>query len=649
MREQDTHSHYDGAIFYSIEDLSISWNLKKAEKNIPILINKKAPYSINEILEMYNIIKLFDTGIKLTSWDNEHYTSLKTTVNTFYATIGRFVVNFDFSKFIDTYVSIDILYIKSFWDMFEHYEMHTKIPRNIFENFLCSDEFNLNEILTHKKIVDTFEDLISHYMITHSCSAELLIDAYLVQHNDFSVKYYFPKSLSPTAKRELINSYINSENPNPNYLDVIVKGKKCNELKLDDNTRLSAKKKYTEYWKNHFSTNNGVKIGANVSFSNIEEFSSINSTNPLNPELTFSSSWISENLDYPSLLNNFIFMFEFVDEQYRSSFPIRKNQCSVLESVIGLKSRKAYPRDTAFDMIENIHTLEIISYDNELSKYNIRIEDLFKWFFEIYLKEEFEIEGFFYNASSESSTYLEKCRNICCELDSILKQFSMFVNNNCIDQDLIEMSSFTPSFSQIKSFYPKKYGYLQNQPLENASHLFFSSQSNLSFTEKTKDKYNTFFNLLCAEKMHYQDFYDYQKPLIDQLLKQNLLFCDDTEGLQFPTSKIFILREFYLNEVLCITYFNSSYVNELISNNSIVVEGTLFSKPEQDYLDYMLNDRTFDNGPQLRNRYIHGSKYADSNQNMLDYYRLLKILSLVILKINEEFCRRDDIWNNYDN
>ena len=69
----------------------------------------------------------------------------------------------------------------------------------------------------------------------------------------------------------------------------------------------------------------------------------------------------------------------------------------------------------------------------------------------------------------------------------------------------------------------------------------------------------------------------------------------------------------------------------------------------EDYLDYMLNDRTFDNGPQLRNRYIHGSKYADSNQNMLDYYRLLKILSLVILKINEEFCRRDDIWNNYDN
>ena len=110
-----------------------------------------------------------------------------------------------------------------------------------------------------------------------------------------------------------------------------------------------------------------------------------------------------------------------------------------------------------------------------------------------------------------------------------------------------------------------------------------------------------------------------------------------------------VLKDFYFNEVICITYYkNHKVIQSLISENKIVLEGTLFSKPEYNYLNYMLNDREFDNGPALRNKYSHGNNSQDSCEHQNDYFQLLKIFVLVIIKINEEFCLRADIWKNIE-
>ena len=47
---------YIGAKFYSKSDLSIGWNLEKAEKIINAFDETNMEYKINNILEMYNIV-----------------------------------------------------------------------------------------------------------------------------------------------------------------------------------------------------------------------------------------------------------------------------------------------------------------------------------------------------------------------------------------------------------------------------------------------------------------------------------------------------------------------------------------------------------------------------------------------------------------
>lgn len=89
MKTKNTHPNYDGVIFYSNNDLSIGYYLKKAEQSILVINSKKSPYNINEILEMYNILKLFDADVKPSFWSDSHYKELKSSIKSFNQAIGR--------------------------------------------------------------------------------------------------------------------------------------------------------------------------------------------------------------------------------------------------------------------------------------------------------------------------------------------------------------------------------------------------------------------------------------------------------------------------------------------------------------------------------------------------------------------------------
>jgi hypothetical protein len=53
-----------------------------------------------------------------------------------------------------------------------------------------------------------------------------------------------------------------------------------------------------------------------------------------------------------------------------------------------------------------------MAYDKELERNSIDLLDVFKWFFEIYLLQEFEVKEFKFNKPTKNTTYFEKCRFI---------------------------------------------------------------------------------------------------------------------------------------------------------------------------------------------------------------------------------------------
>ena len=73
--------------------------------------------------------------------------------------------------------------------------------------------------------------------------------------------------------------------------------------------------------------------------------------------------------------------------------------------------------------------------------------------------------------------------------------------------------------------------------------------------------------------------------------------------------------------------------------NTLLSPINFFSTAEANYLNYYLNNSSYTNALALRNKYEHPKKLIINSQELIsDYIKGLKILSLIIIKINDELC-----------
>ena len=79
--------------------------------------------------------------------------------------------------------------------------------------------------------------------------------------------------------------------------------------------------------------------------------------------------------------------------------------------------------------------------------------------------------------------------------------------------------------------------------------------------------------------------------------------------------------------------------------NKIEFRESLFSKCEQDYFNYHLNKSEFIDGLDIRNSNLHGTQSGgrESEVHYTRYMLILKLIILMILKINDELCLAESI------
>ena len=88
--------------------------------------------------------------------------------------------------------------------------------------------------------------------------------------------------------------------------------------------RYNAQKRYKEYTQQVISNDTSPSIKVKVEISDSEKSMQYLNTDESNIELLHSRQWIKENLDYPTLLNNYIYMFGYVDYCCRIIFHLLK-------------------------------------------------------------------------------------------------------------------------------------------------------------------------------------------------------------------------------------------------------------------------------------------------------------------------------------
>lgn len=635
---------YDGIKYYGKNDMSIGWELENSEEKLQGFSSESKVKNVNEAIELFNIAQLLDTGVRLRKWDDNIYNGYKAKSSLLMKLCAKFFSEINNDSFMEIEESVCISYLEDFWMLIEKFKVYERIDKDTFKRFMEESNPTLWVILKHKRIVDFFGQELADVLRISEQTPELLAHNFLEAGE--KIRYYFPKELLPSEYEEILKRYVESENPNPNYLHLIMIHNSTKECPISDKLKLAAKKAYHKYWENNQTSGTGIGYGVELSFGDVPDVVSYEKEG-YTIKYTYDIKWLEENLDYPTILNNFKFLFEYFDMFWRCTFVAVKSQMGVFEKYIGMKGKREYIKGTSFNMCNMTSTLQMNAYYNFLQKNNISLELVIKWFFEEYLKEEFGADGFVYNPSKNDASWLDKCKNISSEMDGVLKQYRMYVEDGQIDRELLEMSSEHIVLGTVPSFLKEKYAYAESTDMHNKMHLLFSDQSTIAYTEKTKSTYNSFCLLIMSEEMRRTDFFEYQLPSIDWLIEKNVVYVDNNDVLRLNREYVAILADMYKHDVVCVQYYGKykPVLTEMKGSNDIRTESTLFSVPETNYLNYMLNRSEYSNGKDLRNKYIHSTYPMEEDVQMQDYMDLLKIMIIIIGKINEEFlikCTKSD-------
>lgn len=639
----------DRVKFYSIEDMSSGYNFNKAIEVIKTLYPKD--YDINDIIEFYNIIKIFNKSI-INSLEKEIKELCINSQSKLNSIIGKFCKCINNSNIINYLFDVDFNYIEDFFEILDKYKVYKNINDKTFKDILEKNDNYLHIVLYNKELVFYFEKILKESLLNDIKSAETLLDEYEIEHLGNHKQRYFPRCLTKNDKEKVLINYINSDMANLNYLRIIVNLQSTSELIVSDKTRLLAKRKVEEQEKKLFDKSSGVEMSTMIKFQKDVKDAVQFDINGQNWDFTYSADWIEQNKeDYSTLLNNFIYLFEYADRQMRWTMVSKFSFMGIFERTIFMRSKRDYPVSTTFNRLNQLADIQLYGYYEQLQKYGLRIEDLILWFFNEYLPKEFNIENYNINMPSKKSNYLEKCRTLLPEIDSCLKQFNYYVEDGIIDSELIQISSTHMFFKNVKSLLKNKYVYPNGKEYNVITYYLFSDQCMLAYIERFKKKYENFYDLLMNENIKRDEIVRYEQESLNKLIKGGYIYIDN-EGFIKIKNKVqtLLLKDINNNDVISYWKLNDKQryeIDLLVKKELLKFESSLFSKPEQDYLNYNLNKSEFINSLDLRNMYGHGTQpFGNEDVHHSNYIRFLKFFILIIIKINDELCIVDELNKN---
>ena len=640
--------------FYSKEDMSGSHELAKGEN---ILRNEiQSNYiDINDILELYNIKKYIDNELYLISWTQEDIKEFKQKATEYGKVIGQFMSNVNDSNVIDLYKKTLRGYSNSFWELVNYQNVFKRISKTNFSEILAKEPHLIHNILTHKNFVERYNVELKNFLLIYSKSAEILLSIYEVK-DDFNKKQKFvPKSLTVEDKENIISNYLDSNDVNYNYIGLIQNARSRNDFKITDKTRLKAKRLHKRETEKFFAEKGGMKYGVSISFpENSTKVKDGFIDDNFVANYTYSLDFIKQNNNPYSLFQNFKILFEYLDIQNRINLVSKKNQMEVFERIMGVHSQNEYTGGTTFNLLEMTSHIQIAAYNKVVGDLNSSLENILHHVYTSSFQEKYEFANNARFSIPSATSYCEKVCLLAPEFESALKQFKLFVEDGNIDFELLQMSSTPTAIKDIPSLNRNKYIYFNEDNLEMVacSNLFFSDQTLLAYVEPFKEeKYHTFFDLLSNEQVKFGNYEEYQKLKLNYLIEKGFITVDSNDFIQIiNTARVIILKDLHSNEVASFYHYSLDLrqeVQQMKTENIILFENSLFSKPEQAYFNYFLNKSEFTNGLDLRNSYLHGTQANpdEIQKHEYAYFTYLKLLFLAVLKIEDDLAISKAIKN----
>ena len=634
-------------VFYGGGDMCYGMGLEKIET---LSIPDYESITINDAIEYCEIYKYFQDGARAKKWSDEDYACYAEKSKKLLGLAKRYFNTLTDSNIVSEYEAIELYYLTAFWELFDSNKLYERISKDTFDKILNCEHVSIISILEHKFIVGKYGESLKRYILRDFSCIGLLIRNYEQDDTD-NRKIYLPDELTGSEIVDLFDNYLESDQVNANHANAIFHMKSTKRFPVDDGLRLKAKRRYDKEFEDAKAHGFSTQYGSEVSISKDLTKERVASFSGGTIHIVYSYHWLSETLDYPSILNNFIYTFEYADyQQMRCNLVSIKKLGGIMERVFKPDSRQYYPDYIGFLHVNGLADIQMKAYYSFLTEKGIRLEDVIIWFFTEYLQKEFGCPEIRLSLPSADSTMLQKCEGICTAIEIAVKQFVSYVETGEIDFERLMISSGSPAYDQIPSLAKKNYIYGNGNEYEMIDYLLFSDQCPLYFVSEANEgveECHCFVDLLLHKKVRTSDFRDKYLSSINKLADLGLIVIDKTGEIGLGNQlKLSILKELHFHEVVSRWHYPDSaqaVFKEWIECGLLREGSTLLSRPEADYLSYLLNREKFCNGLDLRNKYSHGvgQLITDEREHEQNYIELLKVMMILVIKINEDFCLHD--------
>jgi len=644
--------------FYSKNDMSVGLYLERL-KTVADSVDASCELSdINDTLELVNVAKFIENGIYNVDWKPVYIDELKSKAKIIKGLVGKYFSGLSVEDISKATTRLDNEYYDDFIATFSMYKLGDKVSEDEFEELLKGSGIPIWEILESKYLVDKFPDTLKKLFLSKPRNFETFLSNYTYSHN--KRKLYIPKNISKQDMLALCDSYVESDEANPNYLDILLKPIKGTEdyISIGASTKVKIKKRNEEIQNKlfgHLSESNGLSVKLAILSSKEAYDRELEGSNPTDMISYVESSWIEDHIDFPTLLNNFQYLYEFFTDDLISTLPSFPNQeMGIFERNMGVTTDNSYMIGQYFNLKHQIATGKLRIVSEFTTRHKISLEDIINWFFATYSNDEFGVKWLPLSMPSKDEHVANKTATLFRIEESIRTQYSVYAETGSIDSEIMNMTN-TPRIKSLKSSINNKYVYLSDDDVSNSIiNLLYSSQSSLTYIDEER-KSHDFASLIIKLRLKVEDFHEYQKPRIDYLIGHDVLITREDGTLKFKDVNIlYAYKKLFADGVIGYHHVEAPIqkaINTMYASNRVVYVDTLFSKQESDYLNFIINNSQFDNSWAIRNLYQHGTPtYKSEDHYLFDYYIALLILVNYVIKINDELALRkalDDVEPAY--
>lgn len=632
--------------YYSQSDLSVGWNLQEIEELMTNFDLSKFVKDINDVLELYHIKKYIDHDNCLLKWEKGYIDSLKSMVRSFSGIIVRYLRTIPKEELYDYYKLIDWSYTESFWEVVANYDLLDLLDESFLDKVLTEDG-NLRLILQQERIVNKFAKYLKSKIMSNSLSAHILLDQYARSNlNDNGGTYFFPSSLTSTDKEQIIVDFLNQGEPNLNYVRLVMQVKdNANEIILTPKTRLLAQDVERHLNEKFFGKANVTHFACGVECDRSDNIPPTRIGKRENGFIQVHSWKYIEGLNETEKILVFGNLFGLLGEDCLINLVNKDSETGGLESVLMDCGKDAYFMNQSCRLKNFFALANTNLYSRVLPAMECRLESLVKNFYENHFKEDYGYPALQLALPAEDADWVAKCRTIIPELDSVSKQYNLFVEEGDIDPRLFSLGKpLLPT--DAKSLFENKYYVIKRNSLEilEPMMLLFRTAEVLHVVDGfDTTRIHNFYDFITSCEVPYSVYKkDYRKDKIDKLITRGYVKIDE-KGILRPDNKnaIEILGCLWRNRVVSYWHHNKS-VRELLDrwkeDDLLEIDDHLLCESERNLFSYYLNNSKYTNGPAIRNQYAHGVIPVgdDVQVHAKNYFILLMLLILLLLKIEDE-------------